>query len=481
MIDFIQQLWDTFVLPLYRGLGFLVGLGYGILIAHGLLVLAVFIIAALLREKRQPSNIFAWALVLLLIPYLGVPLYFLFGGRKSRRMVNRKRRFFTSALSVAQPDADLQAFTNSIRCHNACALLEDGISAHAAIMNEIENAKSSIFIMTYILSNDAVGRQIVHALTRRAQEGLRVLLLIDSFGSLPNRGSALREFKAAGGQLSRFMPLLPLHSHHGANLRNHRKLAVFDGTTAITGGQNLDRRFLAPAAHPGLFTDFSLRIRGPIVQGFTFAFLSDWTYSTKTSPDDYSEDFRHRPAPAGDSCLDLIESGPEIDGDPLYERIISEIQECRSHMTLITPYFIPDEVMMRSLEIKAHLGRRVRLILPRRSNHRFVDLARYHFIRRLRRAGVEVLLFQPGMLHAKLFLVDDRIALTGSANFDMRSLFVNFEIGIVHSAANDIQLLTNWTYCLLPHCIPFEDQFKHSPSLPRRLAEDAAHLVSPLL
>lgn len=479
-MKFWDTIWANLFHPLFQGVGWLIGLLYAIVLAWGIFFIAIVIIVAMLREKRQPGNIFAWSLAMLLMPYLGVPLYLLLGGRKSRRLVRNKKRFLDEALTVAGI-ADLADFNRACREGNSCELLGDGVTTFHALLHEIQQSTDSIHITTYILANDESGQALVAALSERAKAGVTVRLLIDSFGSLTNQGSALRQFRAAGGELSRFMPMLPLHSHSSANLRNHRKLAIFDQRCVITGGQNLDQRFIAAYDRPGLFADFSLRIRGPVLQAFQLAFLSDWAFSTRQPPNRFRRYLRSGPAPAGNRRIEVIESGPEVDGDPLYDRIICAVQECRSHMTLVTPYFVPDEVLFRSLIVKAHMGRRVRLILPRRSNHRLVDLARYHFVRELHRAGVEVLLYLPRMLHAKLLLVDDALALTGSANFDMRSLFVNFEIGVVHTSPEDVAFLQGWVDALLPHCVVFEREISTRPGLRRRLAEDIAHLMSPLL
>lgn len=466
--------------PIFSGVTLLVGIAYGLLIAWGGFILAVLIIGTLLKEKRKPSNIFAWSMAVLLMPYVGVPLYFLFGGRKSKRLVRQKVQFMSRALQETGAE-NLRSFSLSVQHGNNCELLGDGLTAYAAFMREIEAAQECIQIMTYILSNDESGNAIVKALTRRVEAGVTVHLLIDSFGSLTNRSRALREFVAAGGQFARFMPLLPLHSHHSANLRNHRKLAIFDRHTVITGGQNLDRHYLAATQHPELFEDFSMLIRGPIVQAFSLAFFSDWSFARKSPPAEFSDYLRNRPEPCGDYRIELIESGPEFEDDTLYETMLGLIYEAKRSVTIVTPYFVPDETLLRALLVKAHRGCLIRLILPRRSNHRFVDFARYHLLRQLHRAGADIQLYMPRMLHAKLMLIDDEIALTGSANFDMRSLFVNFEIGLLHSSQEDVNTLTQWAQNLIPHCLPFSEIFDEQPNLGRRIAENLAHLTSPLL
>ena len=444
-------------------------------------LLAVVIIAQMLGEKRNPGNLFAWALAVLLVPVIGVPLYFFFGGRKSRRLVRKKRQLLDALRHRTGEDVPEDQLQHIRRTEgNRCELLPDGPSAFRAILEGIEEAEHSIHIMTYILSEDEAGKPIVEALQRKAREGVEVRLLLDAFGCLGNGGTWLRELRAAGAKTARFMPLLPLHSHTSANLRNHRKIALFDHRKAVTGGQNLDRRFMGPVDGPEVFRDFSVVLEGPVVRPLTFLFLNDWLFASGERLENYKPLFDLHPAPVGDKELEVIESGPEIAADSLYERIIELVQDAQEEITIVTPYFVPDEVLFRSLLVKARSGKRVRLVLPRKSNHPVVDLARYPFLRRLHNGGVEILLYTPGMVHGKLILFDDRVALSGSANFDMRSLFVNFEMGILHTDPNDIAAFRQWTATIIAETTPLTDD--HLPEgRGRRFLEDVAHVFSPLL
>ena len=364
---------------------------------------------------------------------------------------------------------------------NTVRLLADGVTTYHQLCHCIKSANHSIFIMTYILGTDETGRAIVKLLADRAKEGLKVLLLVDAFGSWLNCRKLLSELNQAGGKGVRFMPVLPLHTHSSANLRNHRKIAIFDYHTAIVGGQNLDKRFMAEVENTSMFCDFSVKIQGPAVSALTHVFIGDWAFATDTSPDNFRDAFAYKHETHGNSGIEVIASGPDISRDVLWERILLLIQECRRSVTIVTPYFIPDEVLMRSIIVKAHTGRKIRLILPETSNHPLVDMARNHYVRLLHSEGVEVLFYQPGIIHAKLIIVDHDLALLGSANIDLRSLFVNFEIGLLHTHIEDVRILDSWIDRILPDCLAFEDtrraHFGHS----RQLAEDFAHLLVPLL
>lgn len=448
-------------------------------------ILGLLIIGRMINEKREPSNIFAWSLLILFLPVVGVPLYFLFGGRKSRRLVRRKTAISLLAREVMESsltERENRAARTQAREGNRFQLLPSGPDTFRELCRQIDLAQQSISIMTYILGEDEPGRQVVQRLAARAREGVQVRLLLDALGSFPRRWSpTLRRLKVSNGQVSFFMPMLPLQTATSANLRNHRKIALFDWSRAVLGGQNLDARFMGPRPDHRMFHDFSALIEGPAVSTLNQVFVADWVFASEEPVEELREALGVVPPVCGESALDIISSGPDVDGDPLWEKVISMVQESRREITIVTPYFIPDEVLYRSLIVKSHSGRRVRLIVPARSNQALVDLARNHYLRGLHAAGVEVLLYHSGMIHAKLILVDGIEALIGSANIDPRSFFVNFEIGVVLSRQADVQALENWVAASLGDCHRFADDPRSRVGRTRSRAEDFAHLLVPLL
>lgn len=480
-IDWSESIWAQIFEPLFHGAGLVIGFLYAHLLTWVGFALGLAIILAMLREKRNPSNFFAWSLAIVLLPWLGVPLYLMFGGRKSRRIIRRKRETLAATEGLSGTEG-LNLGASAPVTGNAVVLLEDGVQAFKALLEQIESARESIHIMTYILSPDAAGRAVVEALTRRAASGVSVRLLIDSFGSFGSGNRWLNPLRENGGEVVRFLPLLPLHGGYSANLRNHRKVAIFDHRRVITGGQNIDLRFMGPPEHAGnCFADLSILVEGPATLPLQQVFLADWIFASGQSLQGFQELLQVQPERCGESCLQVFENGPDLAGDPLYDQILTLVQDARHTITMVTPYFVPDEVLYRSLLVKAASGRRVRLLLPRRSNHIMVDLARYRYCRRLVDAGAEILFYTGGMIHAKLLIVDGEKALSGSANFDMRSLFVNFEVGVVHSTLADVRAFESWTENILTRCVPAADVIKTAPHFWRRSAESAAHLLSPLL
>ncbi|ACB76147.1 phospholipase D-like domain-containing protein [Opitutus terrae] len=476
--DFLEQFLD-------RGL-------VAVLFSIAGFVFAVFLIARLMSEKRAPANTFAWLLIIVLLPYVGVPLYLLLGGRKLRRLAERKSRLRpTLPAGAPTPTTDAEAVAQTVMASGAAApvagnrltLLTTGEAAYAALERGIRGARHSIHVTTFILGRDDTGRRLVRLLAERARAGVKVRLLLDAVGCMFLSRRFVLPIKKAGGEVVWFMPVLPFTSRGSANLRNHRKIAVFDHCTAIIGGQNLAREYMGPVPYRRRFNDFGTLIEGPAAALLNEVFIADWSFASRQSADglhaEISPDAVVRPR--GEADLQIVASGPDVPGDPLYEGILAMIQDAKRSLWIVTPYFLPDEVLLRSLMVKAHAGCAVNLILPARSNHPVTDFARRHYVRELQRAGGRIWLFQPGMLHSKAMIVDDRVALFGSANFDMRSLFVNFEIGVfVHSSA-DVLAIKGWASSLVSQSKPHRPDKRRKRTFVGNVLEDLSRLLAPLL
>jgi cardiolipin synthase len=457
-------------------------------------ILAVFLVARLMSEKRAPANTFAWLLIIILVPWVGVPLYLLIGGRKLRRLAERKSQLRPTLPtgSTAHPfEATVAPIVHTTVSAgapppvggNRIRFVTNGEEAFNVLAEHIRAAQSTIHINAFILGRDDTGRRVVKLLAERAAAGVRVRLLLDSVGSLFSRGRFVNPIRAAGGEIGKFMPVLPFTSRGSANLRNHRKIAVFDHCTAIIGGHNLAHEYMGPTRFARRWQDFGAVIEGPGAALINEVFIADWCFATRASVDALHREIPPDCllTPRGSSELQVIASGPDVRGDPLYEGIIAMIQEANHSIWIVTPYFIPDDVLLRSLIVKARSGKEVTLITPRSSNHPVADFARRHYIRELQRAGGNVLLFSGGMLHSKAIVIDDDVALFGSANFDLRSLFVNFEIGVLVHTRSDVAAMKAWAFDLASHCT-------RAPSDPRRrtrfvsnVAEDLSRLLAPLL
>lgn len=452
-------------------------------------LLAVFAIARLMSERKQPGNTFAWLLAIVFIPWLSVPLFLIFGGRKLRRLAAQKARLCPVVPGAPPSHAAQSPAARVLTLNGACPpvggnrvqFTTSGEEAFHEFERHIHEAKHTIHVMTFILGRDPTGRRLVKLLAQRARDGVKVRLLLDSLGCFMSKGRFCDPLRRAGGEVVSFMPMLPLQTRGSANLRNHRKIAVFDHRTALLGGRNLASEYMGPQPLKRRWRDFGAVIEGPAVSLLDEIFIADWAYASGQPIARLHDEIPAGvPEPAGTSELQIVASGPDVPGDPLYEGILSLVQQAQQSIWIVTPYFIPDEVLQRSLVVQARAGIDVRLVVPARSNHPITDLARRPHLRELQRAGVKVLLYGPGMNHAKAILIDESTAVWGSANMDLRSLFVNFEVAAVTYSPADAREVARWMREVFAHTKPLPEPRRESRAFPS-LGEELGRLIGPLL
>ena len=398
---------------------------------HALSILSFFLtlilVAKVLSERRAPGSTMAWLLIMGLIPYVGIPLYLLVGDRKVKRIANQKEKLY---LNLGAPK------TTS---GNEFTSLPTGEEAYKAILLGINTAKKSIHFATFILGNDPVGQAILGALIEKAKQGVEVRLLLDGVGTVWFPKWRLRQLRRAGGDFAIFVPLFRLPFSGHSNLRNHRKMVLLDGQEAILGGMNATEEYMGPTPDPKRWTDFSFHVRGSALTDFENIFHSDWTFASKKILEPTPQ-----PAPAGTTPMQAIASGPDVAGDPLYDALLIQIFAAKKRIWIATPYFIPDESLARALELACRRGVDVRIVVPAHSNHRLADLCRGSYLRQIDHAGGQLCFFQPGMMHAKMTVMDDSFALIGSANLDMRSLLYNYEVGVLLTSKPSVEVIANW-------------------------------------
>ncbi len=450
------------------------------------LVMAFIVASSMLRQRRKQSNIVAWTLLILFWPVIGSLLFLLMGGRKHERSLRTKRAINAVAGGISHEN-DLSENTAGRQpppeSGNSFELLddEDGTATWHALCREIDAATTSICVTTYILGKNDIGREFIRRLAARARAGVKVRLLIDAVGSRGAKLLVCRPLIDAGGEVYRFMPVFPFQGRGTVNFRNHRKIAIFDGQRAIIGGQNIAREYMGPESYKKRFRDFSALISGPAVAELTRIFLSDWCFAAGESPAHHAEQLRFEPEPVGAVKMRIVAGGPDEPGDPVWEQFLALFQECRRDLTIVTPYLVPDEVLYRLLLAKLRTGCRVTLIVPKKSDHPFLDLARRPYLRAFHKAGAKILLYEKGLLHGKLFLADNTAGVIGSANLDMRSLFVNFEVATFICSANVVRRLRVLANSLAANASPYEESKLFVDNRKNRLLESLAHLAGPLL
>lgn len=445
-------------------------------------VLFVVIIPHVVRQRRAPSGTIAWLLVIILIPYLGVPLYLALGGRKSRRLARRKHNVaLVAARTPTATRTTVEQVTRSYGIPPAAAghrfhLCQSGEDAYHQLIEQIESAERSLHIGMFILHPDAVGSDVVARLARRAAEGIQVRLLLDAVGSMRTSRRFLEPLTSAGGRIAYFMPVLHRPLRGRTNLRNHRKIVVTDGVRAIGGGMNIAEEYMGPTPLTTRWRDLAFVIEGPAVAVYDQIFRADWEFASGEALI-AGNCASGNEAATGDSILQVVPSGPDVLGDPLYHAIIQSIYSTKRRFWIVTPYFVPDESLAQALNLAARRGIDVRVIVPNRSNHPLTDMVRGQYLRDLEAAGGRIHRYMPGMVHAKLVISDDDVAMVGSANIDLRSLFLDYEVMLVAYSPDVVSTAATWSEGL----IAASESGTPPVTATRDFFEGMARLAAPLL
>lgn len=444
-------------------------------------ILALILLSQILRERKPPANSLAWLIGIIAVPWLAVPLYLLVGKRKLRKFeraqVREHRRPATECdcgdrVLLEHGPHGVFAPTSG----NRISLIPNGKHAYEATVEQIRGAKSSIYLATYIFTNDGTGQAIRDELAARARERIEVRVLVDAYGAMFISKWFFKHLTDAGGSVAFHGSVFRLRGKGRTNLRNHRKMLLCDGTRAIIGGMNIAEEYMGPREFEDRWHDLAVTVEGPVVGDLHDVFLADWKFAT----DDELTPFLDTVPASGENCdamAQIVASGPDVNGDPLHEALLVAFYAASKRIWVVTPYFIPDTSLMHALRIAVRRGVDVRIVTPRRSNHVMADLARASYLHQLVDEGVKVHLFGPGMLHAKALLVDDDLAVLGSANIDMRSLFLNFEVTLCARSAQLNASVERWMRGLMR---------SSSENLPERRAgreilDGIGRLLAPLL
>ena len=399
-------------------------------------------------QKRDSRAVIGWVGLIWLSPFIGATIYWCFGvnriqrkGSKILRTISRtgkasiRRALLESNIAGIPEDFDTNLAQigkrltgNDLLPGNTVTPLVGGESAYAAMTNAIENAERSISLCSYIFDNTPVGKRMVAALAQASERGVEVRVLIDAVGALYSKPSILYELTQHGIHSAAFLPTASPLSTIYANLRNHRKIMVVDGTTGFTGGMNIREGNLnTPGClHP--IQDVHFQFVGPVVEHFQEVFLADWAFATNESVD--PQTWFGVPPTEGSIWARGIPDGPDEDLDSIRMVMLGAIASAKHRVDVVTPYFLPDDSLISALSVAAMRGIRVRVLLPSKCNIRLVQWASTDPIARILRYNCEVYLTPPPFDHTKILLVDDEWSLLGSSNWDPRSLRLNFEFNV---------------------------------------------------
>lgn len=472
-------------------------LDWPLYIAFWLIVLAM--VPFVLRKHRGTAAL-AWLLVLFMLPYVGIILFILLGemrlgSKRTRRFAEARRVIETTAhrgmhaAHIVKPrikaeSRDLVRLAERLSNMpvlggNSVQMLSTAQDMIESLVKEIDKAREHVHLLYYIFAYDEAGKKVVEALGRAVERGVVCRVLVDDAGSKFTFKDAERRLKELGVKARRLLPVNFARLFLARiDVRNHRKLAVIDGVTAYVGSQNIIyARVGRKRRHQ--WRDLSIRVTGPAVTALQTVFAEDWYAETLEKLD--GEHIYPAPTSTSGSAVQIAPSGPTYATEAFGHLIVAAIHEAHEHITVTTPYFIPDDATLQALRIAALRGVRVEVVMPKKSDNRLVDAASRAFFTPLMEVGVTVHLHQVGMLHAKMLTVDDSFVLMGSGNLDIRSFALNYELNVLLYGPKVTEQfrLQQEEYIEESRQVDPEEWAKRSG--PRLMLDAVANLMSPLL
>ncbi len=466
-------------------------------VSFGVLVYWVATLATtyqVVRRSVDPRGSLLWLFVVWSFPFVGLLIYFVFGVNRAESISLRRKKAETVLQDVwtrARPEPQrltgalfefnsiLDQYCDSeLRGDNTLKLYDDAPAAIDIMLGAIGGARETINIYSYIIGTDTIGRRLMGALLERAKAGVEVRIMYDGYGSLRGRMTGFfRRYKHPNLQHSFFTTAMPRRGRLQANIRNHRKLLIIDGRTAFTGGINFYDTYLSGTI------DFHFRIEGSCVSDLQYTFLRDWYYMTSESADKLmSEKFFPVIHGRGQQLVRVQNGAPTPIGYAATgDTFFGLLSVAKKQVLVITPYFVPTPELACALRVANMRGVNVRILVPHENNHVSIFYAARANYAKLLESGVEIFERRAPFIHAKAMLVDDEIAIIGSANLDSRSLNLNFETNLVVMDGNfasdmKIAMLQEFAHA---DAIQF-NEWERRP-LRQRLLENLFNLLHPAI
>lgn len=464
------------------------------------LALVAAAVVTVLMRKREPSSALAWSLTIVILPGLGLVLYVLFGinrvPRRLRRKIAHHEQFvqdfeFPEEGGAAQPlegeyapnrwgslGSMLERLGEAPRREgNELQLYESGLEAFEAMRAAVEQARHHIHIEYFIFRDDELGRQVFDLLEHKVAQGVEVRFVVDGLGTLAS-WRVVDRVRRFGGQAAAFSPLRRGGPLVSPNLRTHRKIVVVDGCVAFFGGLNVGVEYLGAEGRP--WHDLHARLAGPAVRDLQRMFAEDWDFCTRRliSGESYFPPLERR----GEASVQIIGGGPDTRPNPVRQAYFGALTRARRRLLIATPYLVPDLALREALAAAARSSVEVTIVTQWPPvDHWTVYWCGLFWIEELLEAGVRVAGVTDGMMHAKAIAVDGLWAMTGTANLDNRSMFLNFEQMAVLDGPEEAQRVEAAIERLLARSRPYTLEHLRSLPLRQRLLVRSARLLAPLL
>ena len=479
-----------------------------------LIINMLLAISIIFWERKNPGATWAWLMVVLLLPYLGFIMYLWIGAEtKGRKAFVIKSQMdlelFNSYAKTSTYTDNIQdtlskyssqelvfegprwnnfnelVFMNfaaglSFLCHdNEVDIFHDGNSKFDKLFEDIERAQSFIHLQYYIVRGDELGQRLIALLAKKAKEGVEVRFLVDCMGKPPRYKKLFAQLIRAGGSVRIFLPRYIVR----VNYRNHRKIVVIDGTLGYIGGINVGVEYLGRGNRFNNWRDAHIRVCGGSTKELGLRFIMDWNYAQNAQQHiPLSEKyFPHTEDYSGSVKMQIVSSGPDTRWANIRDGYIKMITGAKHRVYIQTPYFVPDDAIFETLKIAALSGIDVRIMIPANADHPFVYWAALSYLDTLADAGVKCYKYHNGFVHSKLVMVDGLVTSVGTANVDIRSFKLNFEVNAFiydeeKTAEFETQFLRDVEDCVLMDREFFERRGRWS-----KIREAVSRLLSPLL
>lgn len=460
-------------------------------------------------QRRDPKAVWTWLLLLYFVPVFGFFFYLIFAqdyhknrmfrikeveDRLGRSLKSQEAFLRNDGIDLEDPLAadyadlvyyNLEQAGAVLTLNNQLDIFTDGQKKFEDLRQELRHARRFIHIQYYIIKNDELFDSIVPVLKERVRSGVEVRILYDGMGGRFMPGKKWQELRSAGIQIACFFPPVFGRLNLRVNYRNHRKIVVIDGHTGYVGGFNIGREYLGRDPRFGYWRDTHLKLTGDAVISLQIRFALDWNYAAKENlfkDGQYFLDPDRREDPPDDLLgIQIITSGPDSPQRQIRDNYLQLIHRARHHIYIQTPYFVPDDAVLSALKIAAQSGIDVRLMIPCKPDHPFVYWATYSYVGEMIAAGARCYTYENGFLHAKGMMVDSRVSCYGTANMDIRSFELNFEVNATIYDEGSTERLEAVFLDDQTSCRQITAEVYAARSLWVRIREQGSRLLSPLL
>ena len=456
-------------------------------------------------ERKNPTSTWLWIMVLTFLPIIGFFLYLFIGQDLSRQRIfkvkkeedsyfrnlaaEQKEQINNGKLMLKNPNIYVYEDLIKMQLMNSEAYYTEdnnvelyftGEEKFKALLESIEEAKNFIHIQYYIFKIDGIGTEVIDALKKKSLEGVKVKLLIDGMGGRKINKRERQSIMDSGIEVAVFFPpFVPLINVR-INYRNHRKICIIDGKEAFIGGFNIGDEYIGKSKRFGNWRDTHIKIKGSAVSFLQWRFFLDWRFAAKEEIK-ACQSFLHEVDGKDNVGIQIVSSGPDSKWPSIKDGYMKMISDARHKLYIETPYFIPDESIFEALRLAGLSGVDVRIMIPNKPDHPFIYWASMSYVGELLEAGVKVYTYENGFLHSKVLIADDFVSSVGTANLDIRSFMLNFEVNaFIYDEDVNIKLTERFLEDLnLCKEITVESYGKRSSYI--RFKESTSRLLSPML